>query len=287
MKLVWSLALLVSIAYLAVCLLVYLMQAQVIFFPNMPGRQLEATPRAINLDYEDVYARTGDGETIHGWFIPATDAKLSLLFCHGNAGNISHRLESIALFNALGINVLIFDYRGYGQSTGTVSELGFYRDAEAIWRELTVQRAIPAESILIFGRSLGAAVASQLSAKVRPGAVILESAFASVPDMAAKLYPFLPVHLLSRFQFNNIEHVKRIQSPLLVIHSEADEIIPFAQGQAVYASADEPKRFMRIQGSHNGGFLSSGHVYTGGLEAFLRQFFPVRGPWPPLLPDKG
>jgi len=274
MKFIWGILVVVAIAYLAICLLLYFMQDRAIFFPDMPGRQLETTPKAVNLDYEDVWGETADGTRIHGWFIPATEAKVTLLFCHGNAGNISHRLESIALFNSLGLNVLIFDYRGYGQSTGKVSEQGFYQDVSAMWQALTDKQGIKAENIVIFGRSLGAAVASQLATRVKPGGVILESAFASVPEMAAQLYPFLPARLLARFQLNNMQHVKRIQSPLLVIHSEDDEIIPYAQGQKVFASGHEPKTFLRIRGSHNGGFIFSGRFYTEGVEAFLIKHFP-------------
>lgn len=273
MKFIWGILIIIVIAYLAICLLLYVMQERAIFFPDLPGRQLEATPRDVNLDYEDVRIETEDGVSLHGWFIPATDARVTLLFCHGNAGNISHRLESIALFNSLGLNVLIFDYRGYGQSSGRISEPGFYRDVYAMWRELTEKRGIKAENIVVFGRSLGAAVASQLATRVKAGGVILESAFTSVPEMAARLYPFLPVRLLVRFQLNNVRHVQGIQSPLLVIHSTDDEIIPYAQGQAVFERAHAPKTLLRIRGSHNGGFIDSGRFYTEGIEAFLSRHF--------------
>lgn len=273
MKLLWVILAFILLAYLAINVLLYVKQERAIFFPDMPGRQLEATPQDVNLTYEDVTAKTDDGETIHGWFVPARDARLTLLFCHGNAGNISHRLESIALFNSLGVNVLIFDYRGYGQSTGKISEAGLYQDVYAMWQVLTDKKAIAAENIVLFGRSLGAAITSQLATQVKPGGVILESAFSSVPDMAAKLYAFLPVRLLSRFQLNNVAHVEAMQSPLLVIHSEDDEIIPYAQGQQVFASAHEPKTFLRIRGSHNDGFIYSGRFYTEGVEAFLIKYF--------------
>jgi len=278
MKFFWGLLLLVCVAYLAICVLLYVMQQNVIFFPDMPGRQLQATPRAVNLNYEDVSAKTSDGETIHGWFIPADEAQLTLLFCHGNAGNISHRLESIALFNSLGMNVLIFDYRGYGQSTGKISELGFYEDAYAIWKVLTEQKGIAAENIVLFGRSLGAAIASKLASRVNPGGVILESPFTSVPDMGAKLYPFLPVRLLSRYQLNNVAHVQVLHSPVLVVHSRDDEIIPFSHGERVYQASHDPKTFLPIRGDHNGGFLYSGRFYIEGIEAFLIKHFPAYQP---------
>ena len=274
MKLVWTILAIAILAYLGVCLFIFLLQTRVIFFPDLPGRQLEMDPANINLEFEDVYARTEDGETIHGWYIPAAGARLTLLFSHGNAGNISHRLESIALFNSLGLNVLIYDYRGYGQSSGSISEKGLYMDVAAMWEVLTVQKGIAANNIVLFGRSLGAAIASHLATKVNAGGVILESPFASVPEMGARLYPFLPVRLLSRYRLSNVDHVKLIQCPVLVVHSRDDEIIPFQQGDQVYAAAHEPKTLLAIRGDHNGGFLSSGQLYIDGIEAFLIKHFP-------------
>ena len=139
---------------------------------------------------------------------------------------------------------------------------------------LIEQQGKTGDNIVVFGRSLGAAIASQLATQVKPGAVILESAFSSVPDMAARLYPFLPVRLLTRYKLNNIAHVKALQSPLLVIHSREDEIIPFAHGEAVFTAAHEPKSFLPIQGDHNGGFLSSGRTYIDGVAAFLTKHHP-------------
>lgn len=278
MKLFLAILAIILLGYLGICLFLYLMQARVIFFPDMPGRQLSMSPRDINLAYEDIQANTVDGETIHGWFVPAEEGNVTLLFSHGNAGNISHRLESIALYNSLGLNVLVYDYRGYGQSTGRISEAGFYKDAYAMWQALTEQKGIRPENIVLFGRSLGAAITSQLATQVRPGGVILESPFSSVPDMGAKLYPFLPVRLLSRFKLSNVAHVQAIKSPLLVVHSRDDEIIPFTHGEQVYAAAHEPKTFLAIRGDHNGGFLYSGRLYTEGLEAFLIKYFPAYEP---------
>lgn len=274
MKLLWTILAIMLVAYVGVCLFIFLMQARVIFFPDMPGRQLEMYPNNINLTFEDVYTKTEDGETIHGWFVPAEDARVTLLFSHGNAGNISHRLESIALFNSLGLNVLIYDYRGYGQSTGAISEQGFYKDVMSMYQFLTGQKGIKPENIVLFGRSLGAAIASQLATRVKAGGVILESPFTSVPDMGARLYPFLPVRLLSRFKLSNVAHVKNIKLPVLLVHSRDDEIIPYKQGEEVYEAAHEPKTLLPIRGDHNGGFLYSGQFYIEGIEAFLIRHFP-------------
>ena len=275
MKLFWSVSVLAVLAYLGICLFIYFKQEALIFFPDMPGRQLEMTPSNIHLKYEDIHTRTTDGETIHGWYIPADGAKVTLLFSHGNAGNISHRLESIALFNSLGLNVLIYDYRGYGQSSGSISEAGFYQDVMAMWRVLTEQKRTKPENILLFGRSLGAAIASKIATQVKAGGVILESPFASVPDMGARLYSWLPVRMLSRYSLSNFSHVQQINIPLLVVHSKDDEVIPYQHAEQVFTVAHEPKTLLPIQGDHNGGFLYSGRFYIEGIEAFLVKNFPA------------
>jgi hypothetical protein len=194
---------------------------------------------------------------------------MTLLFFHGNAGNISHRLDSIRIFADLGLDVFIFDYRGYGLSEGSPSEPGTYRDATAAWRWLTGERGLAPGQILLFGRSLGAAVALELATRVEPAGVILESAFTSVPDLGAAIYPWLPVRLLSRYRYDNLGRIASVRAPLLVVHSRGDEIVPFRQGQALFAAASEPKRFLELQGGHNDGFLASGVGYRRGLAEFL------------------
>ena len=205
------------------------------------------------------------------WFIPAAQSGPTLLFFHGNAGNISHRLDSIRIFHTLGLNVLIFDYRGYGRSSGKPSEQGVYRDAETAWHYLTEAREIDPDRIILFGRSLGSAVAAWLATRTRSGAVILESPFTSVPDLAAKLYPLAPVRLLARLEFNTLAAAQAIHSPLLVMHSRQDEIIPFSHGRAVYGAARAPKRFVELSGGHNDGFIVSGDAYAQSLRAFIDE----------------
>jgi hypothetical protein len=206
---------------------------------------------------------------LHAWFIPAENARATVLFCHGNAGNISHRLDSIRLLHSLGLQVLIFDYRGYGRSDGRPSEKGSYRDVDAAWQYLLEVRGLPQTQIIIFGRSLGAAVAADLASRTRPAAVILESAFTSVPDMAAGIYPWLPVRLLSRYRYDNLDKVARLSAPLLLVHSRQDEIIPFVHGERLFERAHVPKQFLEIHGGHNDAFLTSRKAYTQGLKAFL------------------
>jgi len=242
-----------------------------VFLANMPGRALTASPGDIGLDYEDVSLTTPDSETLHGWYVPAADAAGVVLFFHGNAGNISHRLDSIEIFHQLGLDVLIIDYRGYGRSSGSPGEQGTYTDAQTAWDYLVDQRGAAPGNIVVFGRSLGGAVASWLAARTSPAAVILESCFTSGPDMAARLYPFLPARLITRIKYPVKEYVTQISSPLLVVHSRQDEIIPFDMGEAVFAAAPEPKEMLVISGDHNGGFLLNRDRYQATIGAFLEQ----------------
>ena len=255
--------------YAAFTALIFFSQDRLLFLPNLPGREVEATPARIGLAYEQLTLDTEDGVRIDTWFIPASSRSPTLLFFHGNAGNISHRLESIQIFHELGLNVLIIDYRGYGRSTGKPSEQGLYRDAAAAWLYLTKSRGIDAKEIVLFGRSMGGAVATQLAAKTQPAAVILESTFTSVPDMAAKLYPLLPVRWLARLDFNALENIRHIKSPVLILHSPDDEIVPFEHARSLFEAAHEPKRLVELRGGHNDGFIVSGQFYTDSLRRFL------------------
>jgi fermentation-respiration switch protein FrsA (DUF1100 family) len=234
----------------------------------VPGRSLDRTPADIGADYSDVWIRTSDGVQLHGWFLPGESDRV-LLFFHGNAGNISHRLESIRQFLQLGLSVLIVDYRGYGQSEGRTTEQGIYRDAEAAWQFLVEAGDTPPGRIVLFGRSMGASAAAYLAARHRPAALVVESSFTSVPDIAAEYYPWLPVRWLSRLRHSTEDFVRQAGVPVLVIHSRDDEIVPFRHGEAIFAAAGEPRAFLELRGSHNDAFLADEQNYLGGLRSFL------------------
>ena len=268
---VMSFLLYAGAVYAVLVLLVYIFQGRLLYLPNIGGRGLAATPADIGLEYEDVRFSTIDGVTLHGWFVPARDAGGVLLHCHGNGGNISHRLDSILLFHELGLSVFIFDYRGYGLSDGQPGEAGTYRDAEAAWNHLVATRAIPAGRIVVHGHSLGAAIAAQLVRGRQAAALILESPFTSVPDVARTHYWFLPVRWLSKFEYPTADYVRDVHVPTLIIHSPQDEIIPVRLGREVFKQANEPKSFLEISGDHNAGFLLSGARYMEGLRTFLRD----------------
>ncbi len=266
------------LSYGAIVGLAFAFQDQLLF---QPSSRLLATPEDGGMDYETVRLTTDDGETLHGWWIPAADvsretspsedATHTLLFFHGNAGNISGRLESTQQFHRLGLNVLIVDYRGYGQSTGAPSEQGLYRDAAACWRHLTETRGISPEDIVIFGRSMGGGPATWLAQRHPPGALILESVFTNVPDVGAHHYSFLPVRALATNQFDNESRVPEIEAPTLHIHSRGDRVVPFELGRRVYEAASEPKQFLEIQGGHNDGFLVSSETYLRTIGDFLAE----------------
>ncbi len=247
---------------------VYLMQGRKLYLPNVSGRELAMTPSDVGMDYEDVSIETADGVTLHGWFIVGRSSQV-LLFFHGNAGNISHRLDSIRQFQNLGLSVLIIDYRGYGQSGGRTTERGIYRDADAAWRYLTEDRGISASDIVIFGRSLGASAASWLATQHQPLALIVESSFTSIPDIAQELYPWLPARWLSRFSHATRDYVQNVRCPLLVTHSRDDEIVPFHHGEAIFASANEPRTLLALRGTHNDAFLRDERTYIEGVRTFL------------------
>jgi fermentation-respiration switch protein FrsA (DUF1100 family) len=252
--------------YVLLALAAYLLQDRLLYYPSL---RLHTTPDESGFAFESVTLATDDGERVHAWWIPAPRARGTLLFCHGNAGNLSNRLPSIDIFRGLGLNVLIFDYRGYGQSTGRPSEAGLYRDAEAAWRYLTETRAIRPAEVVVFGRSLGGGVATWVASRHAPGALIVESAFTSVPDVAALHYPFLPVRLLARARYDSAARIGTVRAPVLVIHSPADEIVPYRLGRRLFDAAAEPKAFLPIDGGHNDGFFVTGRRYVDGLDAFV------------------
>ena len=264
----------IGLVYIAFVTLLYVFQERLLYLPHIGGRDIVTTPAAAGLDYEEVNLRAQDGVALHGWNVPVTDPRATLLFFHGNAGNISHRMDSIEIFHRLGLSVLIIDYRGYGQSEGSPSESGTEKDARAAWRWLIEEAGQAPTDIVLFGRSLGAAVAAELAGEVDPAAVILESPFRSVPAIAGDVYPFIPARQLARLAYNTEQAVRHVDAPILVIHSRDDEIIPFSHGLAVHDAAEAPKQMLPIRGGHNTGFLESGEIYTQGIDEFLHGAIP-------------
>ena len=271
-------------AWLVMCALLFVFQDRLLYLPNIAGRELTADPADIGLHFEDVDFESADGVALHGWFVAAEAAIGTVIIFHGNAGNISHRLDTLRIFNALGLNSFIFDYRGYGQSAGRPTEPGTYLDAEAAWRYIVETQGIAPQRVLLFGRSLGAAIAARQATIQAPAALIVESAFTSARDLAAELYPIFPVRLLARLDYGTQRFVPDSDAPLLIVHSRDDDIVPFAHGQTLLETAGERGTLLEIRGDHNTGFLVSAQTYMQGLEAFIAQHLP--GPEHLASPDR-
>ena len=272
MRMLFNLLIVLFFIYLAFVLLVYFNQTRLVYFPE---KQLSNTPEVVGLDFASVQIATGDGETLHGWWIPVNNAKGTVLFFHGNAGNISHRINYLTMFKQLGYNTLLFDYRGYGQSSGTPSETGTYIDAQAAWRYLIDIKKIESTQIVLFGESLGGAVATWLAVSERPGLLVLASTFTSIPELASEIYPFLPVRWISRFEYNTLETLRSVTCPVFIAHSPQDEIIPFRHGQRLLQVATEPKQFLSLDGTHNTGFIFMQPVWKKALGAFMDDHLVV------------
>ena len=239
-----------------------MLQEDFIFYPD---NYFIGDPAGWGMPFEDVIFSTGDGFKLHGWFVPGK-GDITLLWCHGNAGNISYRLDNLQLLHErLGVNIFLFDYRGYGLSQGKPTEEGTYLDAEAALEHLSSSSDIDKNSIVIFGRSLGGAVAVDLASRHPCLGLILESTFSSV----GALFPGLVAEVLP-IQYNSIDKIGRIKAPLLMLHGDIDEVVPYASGQELFAAANEPKQFYTIVGAgHNDTYLAGGEDYIAAWQRFI------------------
>ena len=241
-----------------------------------PERAISATPAEVGLEYRDVYLTTGDGVRIHGWLVPGK-SRTTLLWLHGNAGNISHRMDNIAVLNRLtGLGVLIVDYRGYGQSEGSPSESGLYLDAEAAIEFLVSEVGLdPEEDIVLFGRSLGVGVAAEMATRHTVRCVILESGFTSVKGMASATRPnWVAALLLPLFdaRYDTLSKMSLFKAPVMVVHGEQDDIVPFSMARDLYEAATDPKSFHAVPGAmHNDVYQRGGSSYFQALNDFIEN----------------
>lgn len=265
---------LLRISFIVVFLLFFFNAYLFLQQPNMlfyPVKEITATPTEWGLAYEQVELKLADNTKISGWYLPHPQAAKTVLFFHGNGGNISHRGNSLSVFHQLNLNVLIIDYPGYGDSEGTPSEQGLYQSADAAWHYLVSDKKVNPKDIIIFGRSLGGAVAVDLASRVNAGAVILESTFSSVSDVADIIFPVLSEFIYLRYSFDSLNKIKKVTAPVLMIHSPEDEIIPFVLGKKLFDGIISEKKFLYIEGGHNDGFMTSITVYMRTLGSFIQS----------------
>ncbi|OGI41607.1 MAG: hypothetical protein A2140_00130 [Candidatus Muproteobacteria bacterium RBG_16_62_13] len=263
---------------------IYFQQEAMVYFPS---RKMAGDPQRLGWTVQAVRFETDDDLLLSGWYIPAPcesrpaapcEPRGVVLFSHGNAGNISHRLDTIMLFREMGLDVFIFDYRGYGESDGRPTEAGTYKDIAAAWRHLVVGRGIAPKRILLYGESLGGAVATWLAVRERPAALVLVSTFTSTPDLGAQLYPWLPIRRLARIHYDSRSRLGKVRAPLLIFHSRDDEIVAYSHAEQLLAAANEPKRLVTLIGDHNGGLFRSLERVREELRRFLDEVLPRPAP---------
>ncbi len=248
----------IGIVLLAMAILVRLLENSITFHPTS---RLEITPDDYGLDYREIRVElTGEKITLHGWYFSAASAQLPvLIICHGNAGNISHRLEWLVPMLKLGWGAVLFDYRGFGLSGGKPSEQGLYHDSEAIYDYVTITLGVEPRRLVLFGRSLGGAPAAWLAARKPVGKLILEGTFSSAAAISRRLFGYLPLHYAGRYRWPVAQNMRKVRVPVLIIHGTEDSVVPFSLGEELAASAADGQdiTFRRIEG---GDHLNLHHI---------------------------
>lgn len=238
-----------------------------VFFPD---KSIVQTPADFGLGFDDIWFDSSDGVRLHGWLVSASPPSRLLLFCHGNAGNISHRLDNVRLLQQRGISVFIFDYRGYGRSNGRISEKGFYLDSEAAYQVARKWAEGKKAKLIVFGRSLGGIAATHLGATQGCDGLILESTFTNMGAMAGAHYPLPFAERLFKHRLNAVGEIAQVSAPILFFHGDDDRIVPIRLGRQLYEAAPNPKEFVTLPGAgHNDTYFVGGKEYFDKLVAFL------------------
>jgi uncharacterized protein len=265
------------VLYLAIVLLLWFAESRLIYFPGAE-RSLTPPAAALQLPIERAQFTAEDGVKLVGWIMPAADTASAfwLLVCHGNAGNLSQfdRPAHYAALRQLGVNLFAFDYRGYGESGGSPSEHGLYRDADASYRYLREELGVPPERIILFGHSLGSAVAIDLASRTPVAGLIVEGGLISVVQRGQELYPFIPVRWIARTRFSSIDKIAQVTAPKLFLHAVQDEVIPLSHGRRLFQAAAEPKTLVELRGTHSDAFAADSSKYFGSIAAFVRTLLP-------------
>jgi fermentation-respiration switch protein FrsA (DUF1100 family) len=273
----WTIAAVALAVYLILLVLLRLAEPRLIYFPGNQ-RALLPPPASLGLPAERVEIATEDGVTLVSWLIRSADtASPWLVICHGNAGNLSEfdRPLHYAGLRQLGLHLLAFDYRGYGESEGIPTEAGLYRDAQATYRYLREKQGVPPDRIIVFGHSLGSAVAVDLASRVPVAGLIVEGALTSAIERGQELYPYIPVRWIAGSRFNSIDKISAVRAPKLFLHSVGDEVIPVAHGRRLFQAAPAPKTFVELQGGHGDAFDLDSANYFGSIARFLASLTPL------------
>ena len=252
--------------YLLLLGLMYIFQNSLLF---MPSSGMVQTPESVGVEAEDFWAETDDGVRIHGWYFPNEEAEFVIVLSHGNAGNISYRIDIARTLLNTGAAVLMYDYRGYGQSEGSPSEKGLYKDIEAVIEGLKNQKGYAENRIVMYGRSLGGAVAAYGASEYNLGGLVLDSSFKNLRAMVRDVYPFVPSRL-AKYEFPTETYIQHERNyPVMVLHSPNDEIVGFHHGEFLYNLLDEPKRFVELRGGHNDNFFVSRELIEENWKWYL------------------
>lgn len=270
------------VVYVVVCLFVYFRQSSYVYYPS---KDITTNPSNLGMMFETVHLTTDDGIKITGWFIPSKSVQqgaqisefYTVIYCHGNGGNISEYLETAIVLRDMDYNVMMFDYRGYGESNGKPTEKGTYLDAMSVWKYLVETRRLDKSKIIIYGWSLGGAIAGWLAMNTEPYALVLESTFVSARAMARRMFPYLPIGLLCRYNYNTLEYIKRVKCPVLVAHSPDDETIPFEHGLSLFSEVKNKKHFVKLAGQHNDAGLTSTPEGRKALDEFISSYVASKG----------
>lgn len=257
-----------ALAYVVVTIFMYFYQDKMVFVPT---RNSVMTPDEFGIKFEEVSLRVSEQDSIHGWYFPVDSSAPTILFCYGNAGNKSRRMISIQFFIEQGLNLVIFDYRGYGQSDGKPGETNCYDDVERVYRWLVDEKKISPKKIIIFGRSLGGAIAIELATRVECAGLIVESSFTSIPDMSRLMFPYMFTDQLTKNKFDSIKKIKSVECPLLVTHSVEDDLIPFSMGRKLFEQGAEPKMFFELTGRHNDRDFLRDSAYIQTIKEFVQN----------------
>ena len=277
MMITWS-SIWPRLLYVSIIILLILGYLRIFEWRNLyhPARMIESVPSDIGLEYEDIYFVAEDDCKLHGWWIPHEKARGTVIICHGNAGNIGGRIWMASDLHRLSLNVFLFDYRGYGKSSGLASEKGLYRDARAAYEVVRVHYNDAEEPpVLIYGRSLGGAVAIELALNRPVKGLIIESTFTSSVAMGEKLYPNLPIRWFCHDRYDSLSKIDSISVPLLAAHSKDDHLIPYEMGKALFEKSASPtKIFCELNGGHNDSGWTLKGPYWLQMEAFVDTTLP-------------